>query len=204
MGITRHSVSGYFPVVPPAREIARKCATQLSASLPNISESQMLDFFLAHAYTLAGVSVHNPMNSRGSVKILWIVFVFGVLAIVAPWPSRAQFELIHSTKMDKHIQKILDQYNVAFAGAVKSNWWCMVDSKPAAYHLEGGEVTLKFTLHSTGQVTDMKIAKRSVFMNDALLCEEAVSNGVPYQTWSEEILKALGTNAMGVEYIFNY
>ncbi|HTV39989.1 MAG TPA: hypothetical protein VMF08_05405 [Candidatus Sulfotelmatobacter sp.] len=106
--------------------------------------------------------------------------------------------------MDKQAKKICDQYDAMFIQTVCSNWWNMLDRKPEPYDRERGKVILTFSLHSNGQIANMKIAKRSTSIKNANLCKKAVLNGMPYQIWSEEILKALRTNICDVKFTFNY
>ena len=144
------------------------------------------------------------MKSQNDGKVIWIILVFAVLATVGSWTSSAQVFGPVAGTLDQQAKDICKHYDAAFVGTVSSNWWNLLDSKPAAYDRGQGSVTLKFCLHSNGQVTDMEIAKRSVSMGDAGLCEIAVMDGVPYENWKEKILKALGTNCAVVTYNFEF
>lgn len=144
------------------------------------------------------------MKSQYGRKILWIIFVLGVLTVLASCASRPQVRVLRSSTMDKQAQKICGQYDQMFVETVRSNWWNLLNSKPTAYDHARGQVILTFSLHPNGQVADMKITKRSTSISNANVCEKAVLNGVPYLSWSPEILKALRTNYCDVKFTFDY
>jgi hypothetical protein len=145
------------------------------------------------------------VRPKYAARILWSIFTISILATLVSCVSQSQTAyVLRSKKMDKQANAICDRYDAEFIGSVLTNWWTLLDSKRSAYDRGRGKVILKFCLHSNGQVTDMNIAERTVPMGDAGLCEKAVLNGVPYPSWSEEILKALGTNSCDVKFTFDY
>lgn len=94
-------------------------------------------------------------------------------------------------------------YDYALVAAIQQRWYTLLDQR--AYASDGrGKVVLHFTLHHDGRITDLSIAETTVNEVLGLMCEKAVSDPAPYDSWPAEMRRTMGeTRNIQITFYYN-
>jgi hypothetical protein len=93
-------------------------------------------------------------------------------------------------------------YDERFVEAVCRNWYNLLDSQKFALD-RTGKVVLTFRLNYDGTISQMRFSENSVGDLLGYVCEKAVLDGAPYETWTEDMRLKLG-NYSDVQFTFDY
>ena len=93
------------------------------------------------------------------------------------------------------------QYDKGFFNSIQKNWYA---SNKKNTHLKVGKVMLQFHLQYDGNITDMKVLEDTTGNDQALICQKAVLDLAPYNSWPEDMKRMIGSNYRLITLTFYY
>ncbi len=94
------------------------------------------------------------------------------------------------------------QYDNALIGAISNQWFKAVNTltpKPPA-----GTVVLAFQLNLNGTINGLKVVQSDENQRCATLCEQAVLDAAPFDSWPEEMRQACPDGYRDIHYRFDF
>ena len=115
----------------------------------------------------------------------------------------AKAKLHDETFMSVAGPAIFTLYDRQFVRSIEDSWYRLLKSRDVKQK-KTGTVIIKFNLHSDGKISDQKIIKNTT--NDLLasVCQEAVSNSAPYESWTPDMVRAEGKQFRTITFSFYY
>lgn len=94
-------------------------------------------------------------------------------------------------------------YDARFVAAVQQCWYALLEEQ--RYSLDRmGKVVLDFRLTADGRITEMRVVESNVGEIFTALCELAITKPAPYEKWSMDVRKMIGTDYRDVRFTFYY
>src|SRR5487761_2107454 len=95
------------------------------------------------------------------------------------------------------------EYDAKIVEAISQRWYDLLDSQKFAQD-RTGQVTLRFHLNYNGTITDMTVLKNTVGDLLGYVCQEAVTDPAPFETWPSDMRRAIGANFREITFTFYY
>jgi outer membrane biosynthesis protein TonB len=93
-------------------------------------------------------------------------------------------------------------YDAYLIAAIQTRWYALLDERNYAAESRG-KVVLNFVLHPDGRITDMTMSDNTSGEVLGYICEKAVLDPAPYQTWPNEMRRMIGENRP-IQFTFYY
>jgi outer membrane biosynthesis protein TonB len=94
-------------------------------------------------------------------------------------------------------------YDRKFIDAVTDRWYDLLDSQKFALD-RSGKVTLRFHLNYDGSISDMTVLENTVGDLLGYVCQEAISEPAPYESWPGDMRRMVGENFREITFTFYY
>ena len=95
------------------------------------------------------------------------------------------------------------EYDAKIVEAISQRWYDLLDSQKFAQD-RTGQVTLRFHLNYNGTITDMTVMKNTVGDLLSYVCQQAVTDPAPFETWPSDMRRAIGANFREITFTFYY
>lgn len=95
------------------------------------------------------------------------------------------------------------EYDAKIVEAISQRWYDLLDSQKFAQD-RTGQVTLRFHLNANGTVSDMTVLKSTVGDLLSYVCQQAVTDPAPFETWPSDMRRAIGANFREITFTFYY
>ena len=96
-----------------------------------------------------------------------------------------------------------DKYDESLVNAIQKRWYDLLGWRSYSGN-STGRVVVSFCLHSDGTVSDVRISESSVDEWPGIMCQKAVMDLAPFERWSEEMRKKIGTDCRQLKFAFYY
>jgi hypothetical protein len=97
---------------------------------------------------------------------------------------------------------IFAAYDSRLVKSITNSWFSLL--KPVEPKAKRGIIVLRFSLHSDGSVTDVKVTRNTTASSLESVCEKAVLDPAPYEHWMPEMLASEGKTYRTITFTFNY
>jgi hypothetical protein len=94
-------------------------------------------------------------------------------------------------------------YDKKFIEAVTQRWYDLLDSQQFAQD-RTGKVTLRFRLNYDGSISEMEVLQNSVGELLSYVCQKAVTDPAPFETWPSDMRRMVGENYREMIFTFYY
>ncbi len=95
------------------------------------------------------------------------------------------------------------RYDAAFIAAVQNRWYDLIDERgPTAS--SNGKVVVMFSLFKDGTIRGARIVESTVDTIMTHLCQRAIEDPAPYETWPSDMLRMIGSNSRELTFTFYY
>lgn len=95
------------------------------------------------------------------------------------------------------------EYDAQLVNAISSHWWDLLD-RAGFSEDRHGRVTVQFTLHSDGRVTDVTIMQSNVGDLLSSVCKLAIVDPAPYAPWPADMRRYFGKDSIDITFTFWY
>ena len=95
------------------------------------------------------------------------------------------------------------EYDAKIVEAISQRWYDLLDSQKFAQD-RTGKVTLRFHLNYNGTITDMVVVQSTVGDLLSYVCQSAVTDPAPFETWPSDMRRAIGANFREITFTFYY
>jgi len=93
-------------------------------------------------------------------------------------------------------------YDTAMIDAIQQRWDDLLESRNFALD-RTGKVTIEFTLHPDGRVSDVVMKETTVGETLAYVCRLAITDPAPYMAWPNE-MRLQVSDPRRITFTFNY
>lgn len=98
---------------------------------------------------------------------------------------------------------VIKQYDERFVKLVKERWDSLLETNKENQN-RTGKVVIKFNLQKDGTITNLKVVKNTATDLLASICQKALLDSGPYESWTPDILKANDKPYRSITFTFNY
>jgi hypothetical protein len=95
------------------------------------------------------------------------------------------------------------EYDARIVQAISQRWYDLLDSQNFAQD-RTGKVTLRFRLNYDGTISEMTVLQNTVGDLLGYVCQEAVTDPAPYETWPSDMRRMIGANFREITFTFYY
>lgn len=94
-------------------------------------------------------------------------------------------------------------YDAAMIYVISSAWYALLDESRFTYE-RSGKVVIRFTLHSDGTISGLKIMESEVGDTLAFMCETAIIKPQPFNRWPAIMRQEVGADTREITFTFHY
>jgi hypothetical protein len=95
------------------------------------------------------------------------------------------------------------EYDAKIVEAISQRWYDLLDSQRFAQD-RTGKVTLRFHLNYNGTISDMTVVQSTVGDLLSYVCQSAVMDPAPFETWPSDMRRQIGANFREITFTFYY
>lgn len=92
-------------------------------------------------------------------------------------------------------------YDARFVDAVRTAWFQAMGKEITG---GGGDVQVRFNLHSDGRISGFQVVKSTVDELLTYYCRRAIEAPAPFEEWTPEMRREIGSNAREITFTFHY
>jgi hypothetical protein len=94
-------------------------------------------------------------------------------------------------------------YDATMIYVISSAWYALLDEARFTFE-RSGKVTIRFTLHADGTISDLKTLESEVGDTLAFMCETAIIKPQPFDKWPPNMRREVGADTREITFTFHY